>query len=211
MKLFIYEHCPFCVRARMIFGLKELPFELSVIMEGDVETPTRMVGRKVVPILQKDDGGFMPESMDIVHYVDSLKTPLLADKPADPVIEEWCKAASGAVFKLAVPRFTRSEFKELSTPQARSAYLLREEKAFGDLDALIADTPALVADVRQKLAELEPLLANKRDISTTDFILFPVLRSLTIVKGVSFGPNVASYIEHIAKTSKVDLLSDRAM
>lgn len=22
MKLYIYEHCPFCVRARMIFGLK---------------------------------------------------------------------------------------------------------------------------------------------------------------------------------------------
>lgn len=45
MKLFTYEHCPFCVRARMIFGLKSIPFELAIIMEGDVETPTRMVGR----------------------------------------------------------------------------------------------------------------------------------------------------------------------
>lgn len=195
----------------MIFGLKDMPFELSVIMEGDVETPTRMVGRKVVPILQKDDGSFMPESMDIVHYADSLKTPLLADKPVDPVIEAWCKAASGAVFKLAIPRFTRADFKELSTPQARLAYRQREEKAFGDLDALMADTPALVSEIQQKLTELEALLADKRDISTTDFILFPILRSLTIVNGVAFGPHVARYIEHIANVSNVDLLSDKAM
>ena len=25
MKLFIYDHCPFCVKARMIFGLKRQP------------------------------------------------------------------------------------------------------------------------------------------------------------------------------------------
>ena len=25
MKLYVYDHCPFCVRARMIFGLKNLP------------------------------------------------------------------------------------------------------------------------------------------------------------------------------------------
>ena len=24
MKLYVYDHCPFCVRARMIFGLKNL-------------------------------------------------------------------------------------------------------------------------------------------------------------------------------------------
>ena len=23
MKLYVYDHCPFCVRARMIFGLKK--------------------------------------------------------------------------------------------------------------------------------------------------------------------------------------------
>lgn len=78
MKLYVYEHCPFCIRARMIFGLKKVPFELGVIMEGDVETPTRMVGRKVVPILQKEEGAYMPESMDIVHYVDQLDgTPVI--------------------------------------------------------------------------------------------------------------------------------------
>ncbi|KAA8996129.1 glutaredoxin 2 [Affinibrenneria salicis] len=211
MKLFIYEHCPFCARARMIFGLKGIPLELSVIMEGDAETPTRMVGRKVVPILQKEDGAYMPESMDIVHHIDSLQAPLIADQPVDPAIDAWCKAASGAIFKLAVPRFTKADFSELASAPAREAYRLREEKAFGDLEALMADTPALQAEVEQKLAQLEPLLADERPISSTDFILFPILRTLTIVKGVKTGANVARYIERVAAASHVDLLTDKAM
>ncbi|PWC21226.1 glutaredoxin [Brenneria roseae subsp. roseae] len=211
MKLFIYEHCPFCARASMIFGLKDIPFEPCIIMEGDVETPTRMVGRKVVPILQKDDGSYMPESMDIVHYVDSLKAPLVADKPVDPAIEAWSKAAAGTIFNLAVPRFTKADFKELAQPEARQAYLQREEKAFGDLDALLADTPAMISDVQQQLAALEPLLAQHADISTTDFILFPILRSLTIVKGIKLGPNVSRYVERVANATKVDLLTDKAL
>ena len=52
MKLYIYEHCPFCLRTRMISGLKQLDMQYEVIMEGDAETPTRLVGKKVVPILQ---------------------------------------------------------------------------------------------------------------------------------------------------------------
>ncbi len=210
MKLFTYEHCPFCVRARMIFGLKNTPFELAIIMEGDVETPTRMVGRKVVPILQKEDGSFMPESMDIVHYVDSLKAPQIADQPVDSAIEAWCKSASGVVFKLAVPRFTEGEFAELATQSARQAFRQREEKAFGDLSALLAETPALIRDVEQKLAELETLLPTDETVSTTDFILFPILRSLTIVKGIHYGPRVSEYLHRIAAAAKIDLLTAQA-
>lgn len=72
MKLYIYDHCPYCLKARMIFGLKNIPVELHVLLNDDAETPTRMVGQKQVPILQKDDSRYMPESMDIVHYVDKL-------------------------------------------------------------------------------------------------------------------------------------------
>lgn len=78
MKLFVYEHCPYCVKARMIFGLKNLPVEVKALLNDDEKTPTSMVGKKVVPILQKQDGSFMPESMDIVQYIDnSDHKPLL--------------------------------------------------------------------------------------------------------------------------------------
>ena len=61
MKLYVYDHCPFCVRARMIFGLKNLPVELVVLANDDEATPIGLVGKKVVPILVKEDGTAMPE------------------------------------------------------------------------------------------------------------------------------------------------------
>ena len=55
MQLYIYDHCPFCVRARMIFGLKNLPVQLRVLANDDDATPIGLVGQKMVPILVKDD------------------------------------------------------------------------------------------------------------------------------------------------------------
>lgn len=100
MKLYIYDHCPYCLKARMIFGLKNIPVELHVLLNDDAETPTRMVGQKQVPILQKDDSRYMPESMDIVHYVDKLDgKPLLTGKRS-PAIEEWLRKVNGYANKL---------------------------------------------------------------------------------------------------------------
>ena len=210
MKLHIYEHCPFCVRALMIFGLKNIPFEKAIIMEGDAETPTRMVGRKVVPILEKDDGTFMPESMDIVHYVDALAAPQVADAPVDPAIEAWAKQVSGSLFRLAIPRFTEGDFAELATPEARRAFINREEKSFGPMQELRDQTPQLLEEVEAALRELEPLVSGRGAIDTTDFILFPLLRSLTIVKDVAFGPAIVAYIERVAAATHVDLLTAQA-
>ena len=70
MKLYIYDHCPFCVRARMIFGLRGVEVENVILANDDEDTPIGMIGAKQVPILEKDDGTFMGESLDIVHYID---------------------------------------------------------------------------------------------------------------------------------------------
>ena len=46
MKLYIYDHCPFCVRARMIFGLRGLPVEEAVLLNDDEAAPIAMIGAK---------------------------------------------------------------------------------------------------------------------------------------------------------------------
>ncbi|MHC1479731.1 glutaredoxin 2 [Frateuria aurantia] len=206
MKLFIYEHCPFCVKARMGLSLKHLPFELEVMLEGDAETPTRMVGKKVAPILQKDDGSFMPESMDIVHYADQLKSPRMFDRPVDEELEAWAKSVWRTTIRLAVPRFVEADFPELATDEAREAYRAREIRAFGDLDALIAQSPEWIEEINQRLEALEPLLARHQGLNLADFALFPVLRSLTIVEGIKFGPQAWTYLEHLSARTGVGLL-----
>lgn len=72
MKLFIYNHCPFCVKARMIFGRKNLPVELVAMLNDDQATPTKLIGKKMAPILMKEDGSCIPESLNIVQYVDKV-------------------------------------------------------------------------------------------------------------------------------------------
>lgn len=209
MKLYIYEHCPFCTRARMIFGLKGLPVDLQVILEGDAETPTRLIGKKAVPILTRDDGTHMGESLDIVRYVDGLGTPALT-APQDPALDAWGKEVWSPALKLFIPRFTQGDFAELATPEAREAYRLREERAFGDLDALRALTPALLDDVNGRLEALAPLLEGRTAIGYSDITLWPVLRSLSIVAGLRFPASVRAYMDRLARQTGVPLLFDQA-
>lgn len=64
----------------MIFGLKNIPVELHVLLSDDMKHPPD--GRsKTGSHSAKDDSRYMPESMDIVHYVDKLDgKPLLTGK-----------------------------------------------------------------------------------------------------------------------------------
>ncbi len=212
MKLYVYEHCPFCVRARMIFGLRDVNFDLDVIMEGDVETPTRMIGKKMVPILQKDDGSYMGESMDIVHYVDGLGDPVLI-RDADDRIAQWQDDAAGVIYRLAVPRFARCDFAELATPEARAYFCDRQEKNFGDLDALYEQSPDLIRQVDEHLERLSPLLAEfgGAPYGVDDITLWPMLHALSLVKGVMFPPQVRTYMERVSKAAKVPLLFGQAL
>jgi len=85
MKLYIYDHCPFCVKARMIFGLKNLPLELIVMLNDDEQTPKKLIGQKMAPILQQADGSAVPESMDIVRLVDKYATSISCCCRASPM------------------------------------------------------------------------------------------------------------------------------
>jgi len=77
MRLYLFEHCSICFRVRMAAALKRLHLQETVVLEDDSDTMTRLVGKRVVPILVKDDGQPMLESMDMVGYIDGLGDPVL--------------------------------------------------------------------------------------------------------------------------------------
>ena len=39
MTLYIYDHCPYCVKARMIFGFKKQPVRIKTLLNDDEKTP----------------------------------------------------------------------------------------------------------------------------------------------------------------------------
>ncbi|HCL7386100.1 TPA: glutaredoxin 2 [Escherichia coli] len=175
MKLYIYDHCPYCLKARMIFGLKNIPVELHVLLNDDAETPTRMVGQKQVPILQKDDSRYMPESMDIVHYVDKLDgKPLLTGKRS-PAIEEWLRKVNGYANKLLLPRFAKSAFDEFSTPAARKYFVDKKEASAGNFADLLAHSDGLIKNISDDLRALDKLIVKPNAVNgetdTNQFVI----------------------------------------
>lgn len=211
MKLYIYQHCPFCLRVLLLRGLKKLDLPVQVVLENDVETPTRLVGRKKVPILQKADGSAMPESMDIVRYLDAQFAPPILTAAECPEIDAWSERASGLIFRLAVPRITRGDFAELATPEARAAYIEREIRAFGDLEALLAATPELLAELAPLLAELDAMIpAPDSELGESDIRLFPLLVMLSIVKDVRLPPALAAWYNALLERSGLDNFSAQA-
>ncbi|HCU0189655.1 MULTISPECIES: glutaredoxin 2 [Citrobacter] len=215
MKLYIYDHCPFCIKARMIFGLKNIPVELNVLANDDDATPTRMIGKKMAPILQKDDSRYLPESMDIVHYVDNLDgKPLLIGKQ-NPAIEEWLRKVNGYANRLLLPRFAKSAFDEFSTPSARKYFTEKKEAMIGDFSENLAHSSGLIKNISDDLRALDKLIVQPNavngELSEDDIHLFPLLRNLTLVAGINWPTRVADYRDNMAKQTQINLLSSMAL
>jgi hypothetical protein len=48
--LYVYDHCPFCVRVRAALGIKNVKHNLHFLANDDIPTPTSLVGKKIAPI-----------------------------------------------------------------------------------------------------------------------------------------------------------------
>ena len=163
MKLFIYDHCPYCVRAWMPLGIKNIPCELVVMLNDDVETPTAMIGKKMVPILELDDGTYIPESLDIVAYLDEnfgeSATFAPFSKRAD--LAAWVDQFKGTMNDLCLPRVPQAPLKEFATASAREYFTPRQDclhRRFRSLDG--RDTCA-TADHERGLATVRQLTARR--------------------------------------------------
>ena len=217
MKLFIYDHCPYCVKARMIFGLKKVPFQLLTLLNDDEDTPIKMIGKKMVPILEIEPGQFMPESMDIVQFIDKKFPPLFVVKKEDPSLLEILDQARTAYYSLVMPRWTHSSMEEFKTPSARQYFQKKKENMIGPFSTALENTESFKMEITKILQEIEKkmkeehpwYLGNKA--SFNDFHLFAFLRSLTIVKGLSFPPKLNRYAKDCADKSQIPLSYEQAI
>jgi glutaredoxin 2 len=72
MRLYMFEHCSLCFRVRTIAALKRVHLQDTVVLDDDSDTMVGLTGKRVIPILVKDCGQPMVESMDMVSYVDDV-------------------------------------------------------------------------------------------------------------------------------------------
>lgn len=219
MKLYIYDHCPYCVKARMIFGLKGAPLELAALLNDDEETPIKMIGVKMVPILEIPKPGgkpkFLPESLDIIRYIDGRFGGPSVKWGADPWLEAWLQEAGPALYSLCMPRWVKAPLEEFKTQGARDYFQNKKELMTGPFSEAMKNTESLKREMAARLQELEARLQKRRpsdkpefwgdSLSENDFHLFAFLRSLSIVKDFPLPEKTARCSRLMAQKSGVPL------
>jgi glutaredoxin 2 len=198
MRLYLFEHCSLCFRVRMTAALKRLHLQETVVLEDDSATMVDLVGKRVIPILVKDDGVPMLESMDMVAHVDAIGDPVLTGAQR-PEIATWADSVVPKSVPLTWPRYPLLGLPEFGTVAARDHYLVRKHKALGDFVELRAKTreqiDALMPDLEQLDRLIESPMAVNGKLSLDDIRVLPLLRSAAVVKGLRFPHKVRDYFE----------------
>src|SRR5262249_18311028 len=196
--LYLFEHCSICFRVRMAAALKRLHLQESVVLEDDSDTMIRLVGKRAVPILLKDDGRPMLESMDMVAYIDGLGDPVLTG-PERSEIAAWADTMVTKAVPLTWPRYPLLGLPEFGTVAALDRYVVRKRQHLGDFVELRAKTREHIDALTPELEKLDRLiespLAVNGKLSLDDIRVLPLLRSAAVVKGLRFPHKVREYFE----------------
>jgi glutaredoxin 2 len=170
----------------------------TVILDDDTDAMVALVGKRVIPILVKDDGRPMLESMDMVKYIESHGEPVLVG-PERSEIAAWAEDTASKTAPLTWPRYPLLGLPEFATVAALDHYTMRKRKTLGDLVELRANTQRYLGELTPKLEELERLieqpLAVNGALSFDDIRVLPLLRSVAVVKGLRFTGKVRDYFE----------------
>jgi glutaredoxin 2 len=198
MRLYMFEHCSLCFRVRMMAALKRLHLQETVVLDDDSETMIGLVGRRVIPILVKDDGQPMLESMDMVGHIEGVGEPVLTG-PQRCEVSAWADKIIAKTAPLTQPRYPLLGLPEFGTIAALDHYHLRKRKALGDFVELRASTRRRIEELAPDLEQLDRLiespLAVNGTLSLDDIRVLPLLRSAAVVKGLRFPQKVRDYFE----------------
>ena len=198
MKLYMFEHCSLCFRVRMTAALKGVHLQERVVLDDDSDTMIDIVGKRQIPILVKDDGTAMLESMDMVKHIESIGAPVLTGRER-PEIAQWADAIVSKTAPLTQSRYQLLGLPEFATIAAHDHYVVRKRKLFGDLVEVRARTRAMIADLMPDLERLDGLIESPQavngELSFDDVRVLPLLRSAAVVKGLELPRRVRDYFE----------------
>lgn len=215
MILYEYEHCPFCLRVRMVLAQTNTQCEIKTLLYDDSQTPMALIGKKQVPILVHADK-VLAESEDIIRYLQA-STPGFSIKAAAPPAEFSAKLRqlSSVAGKLYKPRIIKLPLPEFATPAAIEYFIKRHTpKLQCSFEQALANSAEYIAIAQPHLDWLADYLATRMnhvsgknapfidgEFSWSDINLWPRLYNLSCVAGLSFADPLNLYIDaHCQRT-----------
>lgn len=228
-KLYVYDHCPFCVRVRLAFGLKNIKHNIVFLANDDIPTPTALVGKKIAPIFQSNDNVIMPESLDIIAKIDSDlaygQPGMFKPMSGRADIKNWQNAYADANRLLQRPRYMRTVLPEFMQQDSKDAFVknhpvppfskdewkaLTKAEQWEQFDKAYTNSAELIEDVNEGLIELNRMIysteyCSEGGLSLDDIDLWSRLRSLTIVKGITWPKTLRAYMDRLSVIGDVPL------
>ncbi len=92
MKLYIYENCPFSARVRYVAGMLNIPLDVITLDYDDDQTTKELIGSKQVPLLIKESGEALSESLDIIQFLLESVNSWETAQPAQATLD-WQRSA----------------------------------------------------------------------------------------------------------------------
>jgi len=233
-RVYVYDHCPFCCRVRLAFGLKGIKHNVIFVANDDVETPTKLIGKKMTPIFEHGSL-IMPESLDIIKKVDSDPTygPINKFKPLSgrEDLKNWQNKVAATNRILQRKRYTKSSLMpEFSSVDGRIAFAknhelpgwtkddwkkLPIEKVIELYSEPNVNEAALIEETNNSLQELDGMFysnehCNQDGLSLDDIDLWSRLRSLTLVRGVVWPEKLGKFMVGMSERGDIPLYTDMA-
>ena len=206
MKFYHYPHCPFCQRVRLALNYKGLEYEDIVLSYADVETPTNLIGAKMLPIIEFDDGTVMAESLDLVAELEKrFPAPAYYTETTEMLVD-WASKAVMQIpryFDLTLPWHLDAyadagEFDEAGRKYFKEG---KEKKRGITFEELKAMAPEIYqASVLPHLLEIMEKLDGGfvgKEFSAADCVLASDLLGVTIVDGIDLPEAIADYVARV--------------
>ncbi len=215
MKLYAYEHCPYCIRVLTYMGVTHQLCDIKIVAADDCATPTGMVGQKTGPILEIEAGQYIAESVAVIDYLDSKADPeKKLMRPQSSEVIEWISVSLPIIYRLCLPRWVQMPFSEFQSSKARDYFINSTTNSIGPIQQALDLTERYCDKLAAKMELLEPMLGQHfihGRFSTDDIYLFAALHGLTGVKDIAIPEHTQSYIEFMSEQSGVNLLSEYAI
>lgn len=195
--LYHYVHCPFCLRVRMTAGLLGISYESKVLPYDDEETPIKLIGKKMLPVMDID-GKVMPESLDIMMELDQENQLKINDflKSAEyPFFDALLKQLSGLVHPMAMPCWIYTpEFNDAS----RAYFQNKKESSKGPFKELVKHRHEYERSLLTLLSQIKLNPFYESDHMTVkDILLASQIWGMYIVPEFQFSEKTHSYLQSV--------------
>jgi glutaredoxin 2 len=215
MKFYHYPHCPFCQRVRLVLKAKNIVYQDVPLSYADVKTPTDLIGSKMLPIIEFDDGTKMGESLDLIKELEKrFPEPSLSHQWIEPDLDWASNIAVRApkfwdvVLPFYLDEFEGApEFDEAGAKYFKEGKEAKRGKTFAEMKK---EAPTLYRDnLIIILAEIVERVEGGwigQQFSMADCVLASDLSGLRSVKGIPIPPQIISYIEKVEMKCGEDLI-----